>query len=528
MSLHIGEIMNLEEFKEYRFLGGKKGMDNEITSVTVLDEPNILPSLSGGELVLSTGYVIQQGVEDMSQLIRGLSAAGCAALFVQTEKYLGPLPPEVIQTANELAFPIVNMPLTATLKEVISPITKRLVDIQTSSIRLSENINTSFINAVINGGGISEIINTIATLLNCNIAFYDAVFNKIYPSKNTSLKEGFSDCFQDEYPNIPICVDEKQYGFLVIVNEDHGAFSKYEEMILGHAATALKLIGQKYLSNMEIEARYRDGFVQDIVLNNIKSLQEVIKRGKIYGWDLSDRWYTTVVVDIDDFKIQYLNIHSKKDSESIEKTNDEIFDFSLKFLRKHFKNVLYTKFTDSAAYIIKHDKPTEETTARMRKVCNELRQEVNRLYHFTITIGVGESKSSIMDCHASYQEAQKSIKISRLIYKRDNVMVYTSLGIYKFLDGIKENPSVREFYKDYIDKICRHDEQHNTDFMETLINIVQNGWNLKMASDSMYLHYNTIKYRYKKIEEIAGLDLDKTEEKLSMELAVKIYLMNHM
>ena len=52
-------------------------------------------------------------------------------------------------------------------------------------------------------------------------------------------------------------------------------------------------------------------------------------------------------------------------------------------------------------------------------------------------------------------------------------------------------------------------------------------WNLKMASDTMYLHYNTIKYRYKKIEEISGLDLDRTEEKLSMELAVKIYLMNH-
>ncbi len=84
-----------------------------------------------------------------------------------------------------------------------------------------------------------------------------------------------------------------------------------------------------------------------------------------------------------------------------------------------------------------------------------------------------------------------------------------------------------EFYKEYIDKICRHDELHNTDFMETLINIVQNGWNLKLASDTMYLHYNTIKYRYKKIEEISGLNLDRTEEKLSMELAVKIYLMNH-
>ena len=132
-----------------------------------------------------------------------------------------------------------------------------------------------------------------------------------------------------------------------------------------------------------------------------------------------------------------------------------------------------------------------------------------------------------MDCHIAYQEAQKAVKISRLVYKRDNTATYSALGIYKFLDGIKDNPSVQEFYKGYIEKICRHDELHNTDFMETLVNIVQNGWNLKLASDTMFLHYNTIKYRYKKIEESAGLNLDRTEEKLSMELAVKIYLMTH-
>ena len=68
-----------------------------------------------------------------------------------------------------------------------------------------------------------------------------------------------------------------------------------------------------------------------------------------------------------------------------------------------------------------------------------------------------------MECHTAYQESQKAVKISRLIYKRDNVMLYTELGIYKFLDGIKDNNSVKEFYKEYIDKICRHDELHNTD-----------------------------------------------------------------
>ena len=365
-----------------------------------------------------------------------------------------------------------------------------------------------------------------ATLLNQNIAFYDLAFNKIYPSKNASLRDGFKESFLS-YPHLRVSLEDKDYGFIVIIDDSRQELSDYEAMILTHASTALKLIAQKYISNMEIETRYRDGFVQDIVLNNIKSLQEVVKRGKIYGWDLSEKFYTAVIVDIDDFKIQYLNIRSKEDSETIEKHNDDIFDYSLKFFRRFFKTVLYTKFTDSTAFIIKHDKPDEATAQKILSCCNTLKGELQAAYNFTVTIGISEPKGSIMDCHIAYQEAQKAVKISRLVYKRDNTATYSALGIYKFLDGIKDNPSVQEFYKGYIEKICRHDELHNTDFMETLVNIVQNGWNLKLASDTMFLHYNTIKYRYKKIEEISGLNLDRTEEKLSMELAVKIYLMTH-
>lgn len=527
MSLTVGEILNMEELHEYRVLCGKKGLTREVSSVTVMDTPDMEQWIHAGDILLTSGYVIQTGVKDLSKLIRRLDSVGACALFVKIGPYIPLLEEEVIAVANSLGFPIISIPVHCSVSELINPLLKKLTDAKTSAIHLSENISTSFINTVINGGGITDIINTIATLLNQNVAFYDVAFNKIYPSRNASLKEDFKESFRSCYPNMSVTLDDKDYGHIVIIDEGRQEMSNYEVMILNHASTALKLIAQKYISNMEIESRYRDGFVQDIVLNNIKSLQEVIKRGKIYGWDLSEKFYTTIILDIDDFKIQYLNIRSKKDSENIEKRNEEIFDYALKFFRRHFKSVLYTKFTDSTAFIIKQDKPDDAANKKMVACCNELKEEISNLYNFTVTIGVSETKDTIMGCHTAYQEAQKAVKISRLIYKRDNVMLYTELGIYKFLDGIKDNNSVKEFYKEYIDKICRHDELHNTDFMETLINIVQNGWNLKMASDTMYLHYNTIKYRYKKIEEISGLDLDRTEEKLSMELAVKIYLMNH-
>ncbi len=273
-----------------------------------------------GELVVSSGFILQQNVPDLVSFVRKLAQTEACALFLKLGAYLPQLSDEVIAAANEMAFPIVSMPVNCAIADIINPSLKKLIDVQSSAIRLSENISTSFINTVINGGGISDIVNTISTLLNQNIAFYDVAFNKIYPSKNASLCEDFKDSFSLLYPHLRVTLEDKDYGFIVIIDDKRQELSDYETMILSHASTALKLIAQKYISNMEIESRYRDGFVQDIVLNNIKNLQEVIKRGKIYGWDLSEKYYTTVIVDIDDFKIQYLNIRNKRTARILKST----------------------------------------------------------------------------------------------------------------------------------------------------------------------------------------------------------------
>ena len=41
MPLTVGEILNMEELKEYRILCGKRGLNREVSTVTVMDTPDI-------------------------------------------------------------------------------------------------------------------------------------------------------------------------------------------------------------------------------------------------------------------------------------------------------------------------------------------------------------------------------------------------------------------------------------------------------------------------------------------------------
>lgn len=62
--------------------------------------------------------------------------------------------------------------------------------------------------------------------------------------------------------------------------------------------------------------------------------------------------------------------------------------------------------------------------------------------------------------------------------------------------------------------------------MDTFIALVTNGWNLKVTSEKLFIHYNSIKYRYRKLGMILELDLQDQEERLNLELALKLYQMH--
>ena len=134
MALTVGEILNMEEFREYRVLCGKKGLGREVSTVTVMDTPNIQDWLRGGEIVLSSGFLLQQLSQDeRQQLITQLADSEACALFVKLGTYMQTLDEETVRAANETGLPIVSAPAGCILSDIISPIIKKLIDISFSS-----------------------------------------------------------------------------------------------------------------------------------------------------------------------------------------------------------------------------------------------------------------------------------------------------------------------------------------------------------------------------------------------------------
>jgi len=68
--------------------------------------------------------------------------------------------------------------------------------------------------------------------------------------------------------------------------------------------------------------------------------------------------------------------------------------------------------------------------------------------------------------------------------------------------------------------LIEYDEQHNTEFYQTLAKAIEMDWNLQRTSEALFIHYNTVKYRFKRAEEILNIDFSVYENKLEIALAV--------
>nr|WP_312215118.1 PucR family transcriptional regulator ligand-binding domain-containing protein [Clostridioides sp.] len=527
----VRDILNNPQFEGMTVIAGEKGLDRVVRSITVMDAPDPFPWTNGYEIVLCSGYIFKINPDQFENTIQKLHDNGMSSLFIKLSRFIKLLPDDVKQKADELNFPIIDVPLRFAFIDVINPALIQIIDHQSESLKLSEEINNRFSNIVINNEGMQVIIDVLSDLLKENLMYFDLHFQKMYFSNNKNhmyenMKKMNIKTILEEFDNYRIGVNIETYGYIIFLNENGFTIDSDANNALSHVNTAIILDVQKKISSMQIKERHRNEFVQDLIMNNIKFKDEIKSRASIYGWDFSGS-ICAMVVDIDDFKEEYLKLDNKSSIDKLENESKKILQTCVDFMKIMYNDTVYVKFSDRIVFLIQQDDKNEsDFNNYVKKLGDDLRAVISSKHKFTATVGFGSIKSDVMETHKSYEEANLSIKIGRVIHKgHDATILYEKLGVYRLLYTVYKNEETKIFYKEKLSGILDHDENYNSELLKTLICIIDNDWNLKNSAKDMFIHYNTMKYRYKKICELVDDDLTDYESKVNVLLAVRIYQM---
>lgn len=177
--------------EKMKLVAGGGGVNRIITWVHVIELPEVVEWVEGGELLFITGVTIQENKEALLKLVKDVDKKKLSGLVINVGPYIKKTPKEVIELADSLNFPIFELPFAVKLIEITHIICREIF-----ASKIQEESMNSFMNELIFGKAVvtDEVINRAVEYgYNLKKTYYALMVNiddfSIYLKKNNIDKE---------------------------------------------------------------------------------------------------------------------------------------------------------------------------------------------------------------------------------------------------------------------------------------------------------------------------------------------------
>lgn len=527
----ISDFLKLPDFSDLKLIAGTNGLYREINNVTVVDTPDGANWLSGGELVITTAYMLKDNRNQLYDFILVLVRMGASGLGIKKNRYLREITNDALQLADSLNFPLIEIPEHYPFVGIINPVLTQMLDQKSRQLEQINNIHHEFMTLAVNNRTIPDILHTLHLIIGLPCAFADTYLGNVYVSDHNGPfnKESIHDSLSDEsflnlYDYYEVTNHTDRFGYLLFEKGSLAIADRpMQQTALQYSGIVLILRMQILISNMQTAEKYRDSFIEDLLLQNVKTDVEIQNRARLYNWDFSNGG-VSAVVDINNIKKHFTDDLDYNTNQILENATELIFKSSITEIQQEFPDAKYFKQSDFIVFIISESVSKRSgIDERLADTFQRLQTQLTDVSPFTITLGVGQYYDNIRDISKSYAEARSAINLGYSLSWFNTILFYNRLGLYRLLAPIRNTPEGNELHSTYIQPLIAYDKQYHSELLSTLDMIIRCGWNLKETAASMYLHYNSIKYRYGKICKVLGIDLSTPENRSLMDVAFKVY-----
>lgn len=160
----------------------------------------------------------------------------------------------------------------------------------------------------------------------------------------------------------------------------------------------------------------------------------------------------------------------------------------------------------------------KEVLAKIYKSLSEYLYSISS--DIKLVMGVGRAYEGIGDLQKSFTEASRCVILSEKMNMSGRVFCYEEMGIYNLFSELADKKVMQEFIDNTLGVIIEYDRNNNSKLLETLKAYLWNNNSLIHASEQLYTHRNTVKYRVQLISQLTGRDFDDAITRLEFMNAI--------
>lgn len=350
-----------------------------------------------------------------------------------------------------------------------------------------------------------------------------ARLNQFHPSAYEILCERQPieswDIATDSYVNVPEGV-QLGYGERVIYDGEcigliglMGAPEEIKQSIkTAQLVLQLMLDRKKASDELKLISKDKKAFLLRLLQGQYGSPEWIKERADTYKIDLSrPRYVLTVQINLEKFD-EKSPLELSQIKETMHRAIRSIFSEQEDLLYEYDtgETVLLTagKHLDASQRRRQIEKAAARLYAELREQC-----KVSAL------IGVSEECGDYMGIPLALRQGRMAAEIGAKTENGEGLYFYSQMRLGRIVASF--SPEIRPILqRDILSKLL---ENHADSLLETLFAYFEMNGNVSQTAEKLFIHRNTLQYRFRKIKEITGFDIYHIDDLVQLRLAVLQY-----
>ncbi|OBZ19476.1 PucR family transcriptional regulator [Bacillus sp. FJAT-27264] len=532
--MKLEELLHIPVFNGTQIVAGNAGLEREVLTVNMMDAPDIITFLKPNELLITTAFHFKDDLPSLLLLIEEMGRQNCSGLGIKTKRFLGTLPSVLIERANELAVPLLELPVEPSLGDIVNKSLSHILDVRTHELHNAMQAHRQFTHDIMKGEGMVKVLLDLSDLLKTPVFLLDPHLRLLAgkPQRQTltakldqlmserclvlsppSTFSSFS--FLKEERNVLTLFPVYTYQQLHYLGVEAELSPKDRSTILTieQAANVIAFDLMKEQALNQNRRRIQNEFFGKFINGSFSSADEIISRARELGLPESQRYICAVgQLDGGDKSLSFIQYKSDQ---------DRIADHIVSELRTFPQTIrLFLLDKHYVLLMLLTDEWREVETSFLQRL-SRLQDRLQTHNQASLSFGVSSYAQQLIHIPVSYKEASEALYFGGMAGRCRFVELYQPKEVPEILRLIPY-AHLKKFYLETFQAFIDETIKDHRLLLQTLSVYLETHCQLAETAKRLYIHRNTVIYRLEKCEELLGRSLKDPEETLRLRLAFRI------
>lgn len=492
-------------------ISGDSQLSRSVRWVHVSEHVDPAPWISGGELVLTTGYNLSDE-ERQRRFVDRLAECGVAGLGFGVGFEHEEVPAAVVEESEELGLPLIRVPYDMSFISIIEDASAALLEERNESLRRSQKIQTQLEKELIGGAGPERILQILSTETQGSACIIDESGQRTTSQGNFRWPEALADELlarvgarrvSDFTPEstgkaslavpIPGRAGNTRPHWLVFVSSTDRAPGDFETQLAKGCATVCGLHRSTVDAVLQVQRHANQDVLQSAVDGDLTGRQ-VERRLDSLGLE---------------GEITVLAVETRGPDVAVETLENGLKDTGTEAMvalarsgAECFACVLIKSGAGSTAGL------AGELLESLRETDADARGGLSR-------------PVAGRELARAFQEARCCVKSTRTSARPPTLATIADLGSLSLLFSLNDDGMLRAFSAAVLDPVGPENDDFTAELLSSLDTFIDCNGNWEKASRTLFCHRHTLRHRIKRVEELTGRDLSDARDRFDFWVALR-------